>query len=185
MRSSLIFIFIFLAVITVFTQDTIAFKPPLYQEINSTDILIGVHWQGNTRTNKTFRYYEIGMAKGRYISHMHGVTGSAFYISEEMYFSRDKNIFGTKVGAWIHWVGDIGLAMIYYTDFDKGNLKIRPEFGWGMGRFRAICGFNIPTINNKVFKELQKNNIQVSIQFTIGVHKKIIKNVQYKEEKKK
>ena len=122
---------------------------------------------------KNFTYYEVGVAKVRYYYHRHGITAFAGYVSEEIHFGKDKNIFGTKIGVWSHWLFDLGLSTIYYTDFIKGNFKIRPEFGFGMGRVRLVMGYNIPTISNKAFKELQNNKLQFTAQVTFGLKKKI------------
>ena len=150
-------------------RDTI---PVFNKEIRSTDIVLGIHWQGNARENITYRYYEIGVGKGRYIHHRHGVTGGAIYMSEEIYLGRDRTIFGTKLGVFWHWLFDAGLSMVYYTDLERGNFKVRPELGVGMGRARAVLGFNIPTIANKRFEDLRRNIFQISLQATIGVFKK-------------
>ncbi len=147
-------------------------RRPFWTTVRSTDLLLGVHWQGNSKNSQTLRYYEIGIAKGKYVSWFEGHSGVAVYASEEMYFSKNKNIFGTKVGGWIHMILDIGLCAVYYTDFQKGNLKIRPELGLGAGRLRFVGGYNIPTVNNKSFEELRKNNLQASLQLTVGLRKK-------------
>jgi hypothetical protein len=157
---------------TSFAQDTTYRRSPLFYTMRSTDLLIGVHWQGNSRDDKTLRYYEIGLARGKYISTMESYFGMAVYASEEMYFGRDKNIYGTKIGAWAHWLFDVGASAVYYTDFKRGNFKIRPELGFGAGRLRIVGGYNIPTINNKAFDELRRNNWQASIQTTVGLRKK-------------
>jgi hypothetical protein len=68
-----------------------------------------------------------------------------------------------------------GLSMVYYTDFKKGNLKIRPELGFGMGRFALLIGYNIPTIENKSFDELRRQNMQVAIRAGLGIVKKKVK----------
>lgn len=157
---------------TLFAQDSTSRRVPSWTTTRSTDLLLGVHWQANTKLNKTLRYYEIGIAKGKYVSWFEGYSGAAVYASEEMYFSRDKNIFGTKLGAWFHMLLDFGVSAVYYTDFQRGNFKLRPELGFGGGRLRFVGGYNIPTINNKAFEELRYNNWQGSIQLTVGMRKK-------------
>ncbi|MFL5811280.1 MAG: hypothetical protein ACJ749_17290 [Flavisolibacter sp.] len=146
--------------------------------VRSTDLLVGVHWQGDGRESaqneKKYRFVEIGFGKGKYNFSICGGGAQTVYVSEEMYFGRDKNIFGTKVGAWMHYLLDIGLSLIYYTDFKRGNFKIRPEFGVGLGRMRAVVGYNIPTIDNKAFTELTHHNMQAGIQFTLGIKQKEI-----------
>lgn len=173
MKSLILFALFFSSLNCLSAQGT-PYKPPNDQRIKSTDILIGIHWQVNDIEKKSYRYYEVGFAKAIYISHHHGINGGAVYASEEVYFGKNKNIFGTKVGAWYHYLFDLGLSMIYYTDFNKGNFKIRPEFGAGMGKFRVVLGYNIPTIDNKAFKELQNNKLQISTQLTVGLNKKVM-----------
>jgi hypothetical protein len=56
----------------------------------------------------------------------------------------------------------LGLSEVYYTDFVHGNFKIRPEIGFGMHAFKLTAGFNVSTIRNKDFKELQHANGQVT-----------------------
>ena len=170
-----IWLFMFLAG-NAHAQDSVS-RYLRFKTVTSTDLLLGVHWQGNTREEKTYRYYEIGIAKGRYVHHPHGVTGGAVYVSEEVYFGNGGNIYGTKIGAWMHWLFDAGLAAVYYTNFEKGNFKIRPELGVGMGRLRIVVGYNIPTINNKAFELLKSNNLQISIQFTAGMKKKEVPDI--------
>ena len=120
------------------------------------------------------KYLEIGIGKGRYIYHMHGVTGSGIYLSEEILLNRKKGIYGTKLGYFVHWLLDAGFSVVYYTDFERGNLKLRPELGGGMGRVRAVVGYNIPTINNRAMPELRKQNAQVTIQVGFGVKRKVL-----------
>jgi hypothetical protein len=92
-------------------------------------------------------------------------------LSEEIHLS-NKDVYGTKVGAYFHYFLDVGMALVYYTDFTKGNFKIRPEFGWGMGSFRIAGGYNIPTINNKAFADLSNSKGQLVIQFGLPVRKR-------------
>jgi hypothetical protein len=168
MKPGLIVLVLTFLLVNAYAQDSINHT---YKLIRSTDLILGINWQGNTRDNKTYRYYEIGIGKGQYAQGVDFGSGGAVYISEEMYFG-PNTIFGTKLGAWFHWMLDMGAAMVYYTDFDRGNLKIRPELGVGFGRVRAVIGYNIPTFNNKAFKELQQNNMQVCIQVALAIKKR-------------
>src|SRR5215213_6830079 len=163
-QSFIIFILLF-QLNKLHAQDTSSARGFLHTW--STDLLVGLHWQGDGRENakdeKLYRYIEIGLAKGNYTKGICSGGATAVYVSEEMYFGKDKNIFGTKVGAWTHYLIDIGLSLVYYTDFKRGNFKIRPEFGAGLGGIRAVVGYNIPTIDNNAFTELSHHNMQVSI----------------------
>lgn len=79
-----------------------------------------------------------------------------------------NTIYGFKYSAWAEvWFFVFGLAGVYYTDFDKGNFKIRPEIGVGMYRFKLSAGFNIPTIRNKDFEALQRSYGQVTLNILL------------------
>ena len=158
-------------------QDS-TYKPPGFREEKATDILIGYNIQGNwsDSTGRMNKYFEIGIGRGKYFYHRHGVTALVIYLSEEILLSKNK-IYGTKIGCFAHWLFDAGFSIIYYTDFKKGNLKLRPELGVGMGRIRAIIGYNIPTISNKAMPELRRQNAQITIQAGLGIKKQQIKRI--------
>ena len=165
----------------VYSQSSDTAQLNMYADLYSkryqkSELVLGINWQGNWNDEiKSLRYLEIGYAKSIHQSGRHGPISAGLYASEEVYFG-DRNIYGTKIGAYTHYLFDIGLSMIYYTDFKKGNFKVRPEFGFGIGALRMVLGYNIPTINNKAFPELRKNNAQVTIQFFLPVKKKLINN---------
>jgi len=146
----------------------------LFKTYKKSEILTGVSWQGNVKEDEYIRYLEIGLARSIHYYGMHGPASIGVFAAEEIYIG-DSNIYGTKIGAYIHYLFDFGLSMIYYTDFKKGNFKVRPEFGVGMGLIRIVIGYNFPTIDNKAFDELRKNNGQVTIQLLIPAKKRIIK----------
>lgn len=151
---------------------------PVYKDIKKTEILAGMSWQGNWHDNTnakegTFRYVEFGIARSVHADSRHGPASMGVYLSEELHLGR-KYIYGTKVGVYTHYLFDLGFSMIYYTDFKRGNFKLRPEIGLGMGVVRIVLGFNIPTIANKDFMELQKKNAQVAVQFFLPVKKKTL-----------
>jgi hypothetical protein len=146
------------------------------RDFRKTEILTGISWQQDGSDHKkSLHYAELGIAKSIHSYSHYGPVSFGIYAAEEILFGNNSNVYGTKIGSYLHWLIDFGLAMIYYTDFKKGNIKIRPEFGIGMGAFRTVIGYNIPTINNKAFELLRKNNGQISIQFLIPVKKKEIK----------
>lgn len=142
-----------------------------------TELVFAINWQGNWKDEtKLLRYLEIGFAKSIHEGGRHGPVSFGIYLSEEIYFQQDSSVFGTKFGAYTHWLFDLGFATIIYTDFENISLKLRPELGVGMGSFRAVIGYNVPTVNNNAFKQMSKNNAQITIQVFIPVHKKEIKN---------
>ena len=182
---------IIIANITILALPLICYFPGSGQDIDSTyinrsdryksktvkkaEILIGLNFQtGDYNDSKeTRRYFELGIARSVHLYTYHGPTSIGLYISEEVYFG-EKNIYGTKISAYTRYMFDIGFAVVYYTDLNKGNFKLRPEFGVGMGALRIVGGYNIPTFGNKAFGELRKSTGQLTIQFLIPVKKKII-----------
>jgi len=159
----------------VYGQDSLSLTryDPLFRTFKKTEILIGISAQQDGRNDEGSLWYaEIGMARSIHIGSRHGPASFGMYVAEEFYFGSNTTVYGTKIGAYTHWLFDVGLAMIYYTDFKKGNFKIRPELGFGMGALRLVAGYNIPTIDNKAFELLKKNNGQISLQFLIPVNKK-------------
>lgn len=121
----------------------------------------------------TRRYFELGLARSVHDYSMHGPVSAGVYLSEEVYLG-EKNIYGTKIGAYTHYLLDIGFSMICYTDFSRTNFKLRPEFGLGLGPLRIAGGYNIPTFANKAFAELRKSDGQLTIQYFLPVKRKII-----------
>jgi hypothetical protein len=146
-----------------------------FARYRKTELLVGMNWQADWRdenNSQTRTYIELGLAKAIHDQGMHGDAVAGIYASEEIHFGK-KNIYGTKLGAYTHfWLIDLGFAMVYYTDFKKGNFKLRPELGFGAGPVRAVFGFNIPTIDNKAFEELRRHRAQVTVQVMIPVSKK-------------
>ncbi|HEX2631093.1 MAG TPA: hypothetical protein VHM26_18895 [Chitinophagaceae bacterium] len=143
-----------------------------------TELVLGYNWQADWRDeqdSKTRGYIEVGVGRSIHSSGRHGSAVGGIYASEEIHFG-SNNIYGTKLGAYTHFfLFDLGLAMVYYTDFKKGNFKLRPEMGFGMGPVRAVFGFNVPTIDNKAFEELSRHRAQVTVQVMVPLHKKILK----------
>lgn len=160
----------------IYSQDSISSAYKLrWKTYKKTEILAGFSWQNNFKDeDKMARYIEVGFANSIHLDGRHGPSSLGVYAAEEIYFGHNTTTYGTKVGAYTHYIFDLGLAVIYYTDFKKGNFKIRPEIGIGMGAVRIIVGYNAPTINNKAFELLRRNNGQVSMQFFIPVKKKEI-----------
>jgi hypothetical protein len=150
--------------------------PKLEKTYRNTEMLIGFSWQGNVKDKvKMMRYVEAGIAKSLHAGTRHGPASFGVFMAEELYFGSETTVFGTKLGAYSHWLIDLGLSIIYYTDFKKGNFKVRPEAGIGIRGLRLVFGYNIPTIDNRAFELLRINNAQLSIQFLLPVRKKEIK----------
>ena len=165
----------------VYGQDSLSLTQyePMFRTYKKTEVLTGVSVQQDGRDDsRSLWYAEIGIARSIHSGSRHGPVSIGVYGAEEFYFGSNTTVYGTKIGAYTQWLFDLGLAMIYYTDLKKGNFKIRPEFGFGMGALRLVAGYNIPTIDNKAFELLKKNNGQVSLQFLIPVKKKEEKEIK-------
>lgn len=110
------------------------------------------------------KYFEVGIHKTKTIyTPIHPAAAITHGLSVEVSPS-NKTIYGFKYGTWGElWLFVAGINGIYYTDFDHGSFKIRPELGFGAYPFKLTVGYNIPTINNRDFKEIQNARFQVSL----------------------
>lgn len=180
-RSIFLTLFIFLSTInysqTIDTISNIRKEPGvhLFKTVKTIEIITGINFQSSdyNGSTDTRRYFELGIARSIHDYGRHGPVSLGVYISEEVYFG-NKNIYGTKIGVYTHYFFDIGMSLIYYTDFNKANLKLRPEFGVGIGSIRIVGGYNVPTINNKAFQELTKSKGQLTIQVLLPAKKKML-----------
>lgn len=156
-------------------DSTRADIPRRFKAYRKTELLTGFNFQTSDfkGSKETRKYGEIGIARSLHFNGPHGTSSLGVYLSEEIYLG-DKNIYGTKLGMYTHYLFDIGIAAVYYTDFEKGNLKLRPELGVGMGAVRIVGGFNIPTFGNKAFAELSRSMGQLTIQVMWPVARKEI-----------
>lgn len=116
------------------------------------------------------KYLEIGISRSYHVDGFEGGAAIGTYLSQEIHFG-DKNVYGTKLGIYTHYMLDIGFAAVYYTDFEKVNLKLRPELGVGMGAVRIVGGYSLPVFGNKNFERLAKSTGQITIQGFIPVKK--------------
>ena len=134
-------------------------------------LLLGGNLQQAYRTNDqeyNRKYFEIGLHKTITVfGGQHGPSSFTHGFSLEV--APEANpIYGFKYSAWGQvWCFVLGLGGIYYTDFNQGNFKIRPELGIGMYPFKLTAGFNIPTIRNKEFKEIQRAYGQVTLNILL------------------
>lgn len=96
---------------------------------------------------------------------------SALTIGPSLEFSLgEAPVYGFKFGGWINVnLITLGISSIYYTDFHRGNFKIRPEFGFGFHAAKLTMGFNIPTIANADFFPLKSSLVQFSLNVLLKV----------------
>lgn len=121
-------------------------------------------------------YLEFGIAKNQYRKVGAHPFTSASFLSTEIRID-NSFLIGPKIGAWMSG-GMSGLAMgvnlIYYTDFAQESLRLRPEMGIGVGKWKVVYGYNIPLTNGS-FEAVNRSNI--GIVCLIGV-RKIDKDMQ-------
>ena len=147
-----------------------------FYRVKSHDLVIANHWvAGNEEkfTGTPFYFLELGYARSftNYGGH-HGAGAAVLSISQSFAVNREF-VTCTRVGASVRgWLTTVGFFLSYYTDFEYGNLKIAPEFGLGFPNFKAVMGFNIPTLYNKDFGALQYGLYQFSVSINLPVAKK-------------
>jgi hypothetical protein len=96
---------------------------------------------------------------------------SAVTIGPSLEFSLGETpVYGFKFGGWINAnLLTLGISSIYYTDFHRGNFKIRPEIGFGFHAAKLTMGLNIPTIANGDFFPLKSSLLQISFNALLKV----------------
>jgi hypothetical protein len=117
-------------------------------------------------------YGELGLAINQHGRNGSHPTAWAYFISNEIKID-DNIIIGPKIGAWVGGSLGVGINVIYYTDFNKSALRVRPEFGWAFGRWKVVYGYNLPLINTS-FRGVNKHNLGIALLFGI----KKIKTIQ-------
>lgn len=157
------------------TPDSLRLGREFYR-IKSHDLIIGNHLVGGDEEKfegAPFYFLELGYARSfvAYGGH-HGPGAAVMSISQSFSINREF-VTATRVGMSVRaWLASMGLYVSYYTDFEYGNLKIAPEFGMGFPHFKAVMGFNIPTIYNKDFTAVQHGGYQFTVNFNLPLAKK-------------
>jgi hypothetical protein len=105
-------------------------------------------------------FAEIGLAKRTIGDERHysiGFTGYSVEFKPGNHF-----IIAPKVGVWGAAMSplSIGLNLLFYTDFVKGNLVFRPEAGVALPFLKLVYGYN-SALTNKNFAGVNKHNIGV------------------------
>lgn len=139
-------------------------------EVSNT-LLIGTNYQENDTSSakKVSRWYgELGYHKTSINYGRHGPSMITYGISTLISLDKDK-IVGFRAGVWTSYLLAAGLHITYYTNFRKGNLKITPEVGFGLGGLKLAVGYNIPTFRNKDYDALRYANLQATINYLIKI----------------
>jgi hypothetical protein len=148
----------------------------------STKLLVGVNNLGNGGSDTTAIYpkgwlAEIGIHKTTSSAGMHGPTTLTYGASVLMNLGKDK-LYGLRLGVCMSYLLEVGISATYYTDFNKGNLKITPEIGVGISGVKFAVGYNIPTISNKDFDIMKCADAVITINALIKL--KTIKHEQWR-----
>ena len=116
----------------------------------------------------TYSYADFGFSKNSNTTVGYHPFSSAYFASTEIKLG-DKLIIGPKIGAWIAGGSSamvIGLNMIYYTDFDNGNLVFRPEIGFGVNNFKLVYGYNANLTKDRL-NRINKNLVGLTYCFKL------------------
>ena len=125
-------------------------------------------------------FADIGISKNSVSRVGYHPFSSAYFASTELKLG-GKFILGSKIGAWMAGgVGGMamGANLIYYTDFNKGNLVFRPEIGFGFEAFKLVYGYNA-IIGKRTLEEINWNQGSVIYCFKMRQLKDKIKNSQH------
>lgn len=137
-----------------------------YFREKSSSLLFGAQLQQVIdQSGHEFRraYIEVGLHKTLLTNYAAFTYGPSVELSPY-----NHTIIGFKYGGWtnIYFVS-LGLNTIYYTDFKHGNLIIRPEFGFGLDRFRFAIGYNASIISNPKMEHIKKQKPQLTLNLLL------------------
>lgn len=147
----------------------------IYKTMNNADLERHLSFLAGFNFWRNF-YGEIGLSVNQFGRVGHHPAAWAFFVSNEIRID-NKLLIGSKIGVWASGgIGAlaIGLNMVYYTNFNQSSLRLRPEIGVGLDRWKVVYGYNIP-LTNRNFEEVNKSNISVAYMFGI----KKIKTIQH------
>ena len=155
------------------STHTLAFPQNPYHE-KAVDLAVSYHFQGDSRSmdsTDNFHFLGIGLQLTNAVfGGHHGPSTFSYGVGTEIMISDLPTIYGFRAGSWVSgYAFTSGLHLVYYTDFDRGNLKLRWDFGLGGRRLRVTMGFNIPTIYNRDFEQLRRQDAQLGVQWQLPI----------------
>lgn len=128
-------------------------------------LLVGGHLQyakDDQEQDYTRKLLEVGLHRTISTPYAVATHGPSVEVSLERH-----PLAGFKYGAWTNiYFFALGLNALYYTDFDEGAFRLRPEFGLGVYRVKLSVGFNIP-VTNKSFYPLREGEAQLTLNWLI------------------
>jgi hypothetical protein len=126
-------------------------------------LLVGGHLQyakDEQEQDYTRKLLEVGVHRTISTSYAVVTHGPSVEVSLER-----KPLAGFKYGAWTNnYFFALGLNALYYTNFDEGSFRLRPEFGLGVYRVKLSVGYNMP-VTNKSFYPLREAGAQVTLNW--------------------
>ena len=155
-------ILVLLLLLSQFGIAQVVFKEK--DDVSSYGILLGVHGARETMV-------EIGFFKSEWFGGSgKEKAGRGFSISTEHYINEDYIIAPKLAGFGNLWGIDLGLGSVWYFDMeDHNSLRLRPEIGYGCGRFKLTYGLNM-TLTHKDMQNISKH--MVSFVYFFNFNKK-------------
>lgn len=110
-----------------------------------------------------YGFADIGLAINQYGTNRHPFSLD-YFISNEIKTS-GNTVVGPKVGAWVAGGFAMGLSLIYYTDFNRASVVLRPEMGLGIEKAKLVYGYNWKF--NSSFEGINKHLVALTYCFTL------------------
>jgi hypothetical protein len=115
-------------------------------------VVLGIHGARETM-------FEIGYFNYQSENAGYGDGGKGYSISTEHYINNNYIIAPKIAGFSNIWGINLGTAVVWYFDMEKNNsLRLRPEIGYGSGRFKLTYGINI-AITHKDMRNVSKHMV--------------------------
>lgn len=90
----------------------------------------------------------------------------SYSVSSEIKLGQGKTLIGPKIGVWVAGGPAFGVNVIYYTDFERSSMALRPEIGFGVTKFKLVYGYNWLLTNS--LTGVNKSQISITYCFAFG-----------------
>jgi hypothetical protein len=159
MRNFLIIIFLCFLTNILYSQ-TYESIPTIHFEKDFC-LLTGINYSSNF-------FIDLGVSVVKSGTAGHHPFASVAFIASEFRFV-NKPIVGPKIGVWA--AGGfaplvLGLNIIYYSDFTRNSLVLRPEAGLGLNKLKLVYGYNF-RLTNTSFDRISRNNFGIIYCFKL------------------
>ncbi len=166
MRIICLLAFLFLAAISHAQDSSHAYHHHYFDQKKKISLLAGYN-------GANYQFAEIGLALNTYGVNGHHPMAWAMFVSDEIEV-RENPVMGFKAGAWVSGGFLLGSSLVYYTDFNEGSLRFRPEIGVGIYQLKVSYGYNFAIVNRD-FDRLNKHCINLVWLFGL----KTLKHIQH------